>query len=240
MEKIVKVFLIDTPLKTVQNNYLVIPETKERYDLEKVINRMKSKVPFMDKAFMAIVIRTFNEQVIELTSEGYHVNTELVHFRPVITGTVPSSRTTLKDCQLKIVANPCKALRTAAAKTKLRVSRRNYQNRCIHYAINPVDHKEPFIEKGIVLLHGRNLKVMGNFPECGVWLECKETRVKYQVTNNRIYQNKPKTLMFQLPDELTAGSYYVSVVTCYCGTKRLLSKPTTLPNRELIEVFPAE
>ncbi len=239
-EKIVKVNLIKTSLQTVQNKSLVIPESKGKYDIEKIVELMKPQVPFVDKSILAILIRTFNQKVIELASEGYHIDTELVHIRPVITGTVAYGKTTLKGNKLKVVSIPGKALRNSVSKTKLRVSRKFYENRCIWDAINPVNQKEPFTEKGMVKVFGRNLKVMGNFPECGVWLEGKDTGLKFQISGNRIFHNKPKTLMFHLPDELPAGTYYISVVTCYCGTKRLLTKPITLPNKERLEIYPLD
>jgi len=238
-EKIVKVHVIETTLKTVQDKSLVIPESKGKYDIEKIVELMKPQVPFVDKSILAILIRTFNKKVIELASEGYHINTELVYLKPVITGTVPAGRTTLKGNKLKVVATPCKALRDAAAKTKLRVSRKSYHNRYISDVGNPFDSKEPVTEKGYVELTGCNLKIMGDFPNCGVWLENNETKKRFQVNHISKSYNKPKSLMFKLPDELPAGIYFITVVTCYCGTKRLLSTPTTLPNSIRLQVLPS-
>lgn len=238
-EKIVKVHLVQTPLPTVKNKSLVIPQSKGKYDIMKIVELMKPRVPFMDVAIIIILIRTFNEMVIELASEGYHIDTELVHIRPVITGTVPAERTTLKANKLKIVTLPGKALRNCVAKTKLRVSRQEYRNRYLTDIRNAINHKEPVVEKEYVELKGCNLKIMGDFPECGVWLTDTENRKKYQVSHIGKTFNKPKSLVFKLPDELPAGNYQVTVVTCYCGTRRLLSKPTTLPGCVRLEVLPS-
>ena len=238
-EKIVKVQLVQTSLQTVKNKSLVIPQSKGKYDIMKIVELMKPRVPFVDVAIIVILIRTFNEMVIELASEGYHIDTELVHIRPVITGTVPAERTTLKANKLKIVTLPGKALRNCVAKTKLRVSRKDYSNRYLTDIRNAIDHKEPVVEKEYVELKGCNLKIMGDFSECGVWLTDTETRTKYQVSHIGKTFNMPKSLVFKLPDELPAGNYQVTVVTCYCGTRRLLSKPTTLPGSVRLEVLPS-
>jgi len=88
-------------------------------------------------------------------------------------------------------------------------------------------------------LKGCNLKIMGDFPECGVWLTDAATGTKYHVSHIGKTFNMPKSLVFKLPDELPAGNYQVTVVTCYCGTKRLLSTPTTLPGSVRLSVFPS-
>ncbi|MDD4428379.1 MAG: hypothetical protein PHG64_08320 [Paludibacter sp.] len=69
-EKIVNVHIIDTTIKIVQDKSLVMPESKGKYDIEKIVELLKPKVPFVDPAILAILIRTFNEKVIELASEG--------------------------------------------------------------------------------------------------------------------------------------------------------------------------
>jgi len=236
-EKIVNVHIIDTTLKTVQDKSLVMPESKGKYDLEKIVELLKPKVPFVDPAILVILIRTFNEKVIDLASQGYHIDTGLVHIRPYVTGTVPSDRTTLKGNKLKIVTIPCKALRNSVSKTKLRVSRKYYRNRYITEARSANDYNELVMERDYVKLKGRNLKIMGDFPECGVWLANTQTRQKYQVSRIPKSFNNPKSLIFQLPDELPAGNYEITVVTCYCGTKRLLTKPTTLPGSVRLDVL---
>jgi len=146
-EKIVNVHIIDTTLETVQDKSLVMPESKGKYDLEKIVELLKPKVPFVDPAILVILIRTFNEKVIDLASQGYHIDTGLVHIRPYVTGTVPSDRTTLKGNKLKIVTIPCKALRNSVSKTKLRVSRKYYRNRYITEARSANDYNELVMER---------------------------------------------------------------------------------------------
>lgn len=238
-KKIVNVHIIDTPLKTVQDKSLVMPESKGKYDLEMIVELLKPQVPFMDSSILAILIRAFNEKVIDLASQGYHIDTGLVHIRPVVTGTVPSDRTTLKGNKLKVVTIPCKALRNCVSKTKLRVSRKNYRNRYITGVHSANDYNELVMERDYVELTGRNLKIMGDFPECGVWFANTQTRQKYLVSRISKGFNNPKSLLFQLPDELPAGNYEITVVTCYCGTKRLLTKPTTLPGSVRLDVLPS-
>ncbi len=238
-EKIVNVQIIDTTLKTVQNKSLVMPESKGKYDLEKIIELLKPKVPFVDPAIFAILIQTYHEKVIDLASQGYHIDTGLVHIHPVVTGTVPSDRTTLKGNKLKIVTIPGKALRNCVSKTKLRVSRKYYRNRYITEAYSANGYNELVMERDYIELTGRNLKIMGDFPECGVWFANTQTRQKYQVSRIPKSFNNPKSLLFQLPDELPAGNYEITVVTCYCGTKRLLTKPTTLPGSVRLDVLPS-
>jgi len=238
-EKIVKVHIIDTTLKTVQDKSLVMPESKGKYDLEMIVELLKPKVPFVDPAIFAILIQTYHEKVIDLASQGYHIDTGLVHIRPFVTGTVPSDRTTLKGNKLKVVTIPGKALRTCVSKTKLRVSRKHYRNRYITDIRSTNDSNEMIMERDYVELRGCNLKIMGDFPECGVWLSNTETRKRYQVSRIPKGFNNPKTLIFKLPDELPAGNYEITVVTCYCGTKRLLTKPTTLPGSVRLDVLPS-
>lgn len=78
-EKIVKVHLVrtllhtllQTLLQTVKNKSLVIPQSKGKYELMKIVELMKPRIPFVDVAIIVILIPTFNEMVIELASGGY-------------------------------------------------------------------------------------------------------------------------------------------------------------------------
>ncbi len=238
-EKIVNVHIVSTTLSTVKNRSLVIPESKEKFDLEQVIELMSPRIPFMDKSLIAIMLQTFNEKVIELASDGNQIDTGLVHIRPVVTGTVPIENINLRGNKLKIVAIPGKALRKCVAKTKLRVSRKEYRKRYITEATNAFNVDEPVTTSDLVKLTGCNLKIMGDFPQCGVWFDNNENKQRYQVSKISKVFNKPKSLIFNLPDDLPAGNYSISVVTCFCGTKRILSKPTRLPNSIQLEVLPS-
>jgi len=122
-EKIVKVQLVQTSLQTVKNKSLVIPQSKGKYDIMKIVELMKPRIPFVDVAIIIILIRTFNEMVIELASGGY---------------------------ELKIVTLPGKALRNCVAKTILLVLRNDYCSRYLTAIRNAINHKEPVLEKEYV------------------------------------------------------------------------------------------
>jgi hypothetical protein len=49
---------------------LVIPQSKGKYDIMKIVELMKPRIPFVDVAIIVVLIRTFNEMVIELASGG--------------------------------------------------------------------------------------------------------------------------------------------------------------------------
>jgi HJR/Mrr/RecB family endonuclease len=122
-EKIIKVHLVQILLQTIKNKSLVIPQSKCIYDIMKIVELMKPRIPFVDVAIIIILIRAFNEMVIELASGGY---------------------------QLKIVTLHGKALRNCVAKTILLVLRNDSCNRYITAIRNAIDHKEPVVEKEYV------------------------------------------------------------------------------------------
>jgi hypothetical protein len=103
---------------------------------------------------------------------------------------------------------------------------------------NAKDTNMPIREKGAVRITGINVKIMGDFPECGLWFYNTQTKQSYQLNREQMYDNYPKTLLFMLPDEIPAGTYTLKLVSCYCGTSRLLVKPVEYLFREAVEILP--
>lgn len=238
-QKTVKVQTVVTSLKTVKGNLLPKPEKKGKYSFDRVVGITASRVSLVDKSILEVLIRAFHEDVIELASAGFQIDAGLVQIRPAITGVVDTSgRTSLKNNKLKVVVVPGKQLRLSVSKTKLRMSRNQDSKRTIYSAENAFDKNEPIVAQGHVLLSGRNFKIVGDFPECGVWLENVATAEKTIVQPVSMGYNMPKSLVFKLPDNLLAGEYFVQVVTCYSGTKRLLKKPVIISGSLKMQVHP--
>jgi hypothetical protein len=71
-------------------------------------------------------------------------------------------------------------------KTKLREARNTEVKRYIIDACNYINNKIPVSVGGHVLVRGNNIKIMGDFPECGVWLHDRMSGEKLKVDHMAI------------------------------------------------------
>lgn len=239
MKKTVKAYMKSKPFASIKDKFVPVPIRKGKYGVNDIIDRIKSELPFVDKATMASVINVFNKKAVEMVSDGYNIDTGLVYLRPMITGTADEYTLDATVNRLTISAIPGKDLRHAAAQTKIKLSNQQDRPKGIWYVLNVVDKSETYREKSALRVGGINVKVMGDFPECGLWLYNTTTKQTFQITKEMIYYNFPKTIMFVLPPEIPAGTYTLKLVTCYCGTSRLLIEPKEFPYGQKVEILPA-
>lgn len=239
MKKTVKAYMKSKPFESIKDKFVPIPIRKGKYGVNDIIDRIQSEIPFVDKATMASVINVFNKKAVEMVSDGYNIDTGLVYLRPMITGSADEYKLDENLNKLTISAIPGKALRRAAAETKIKLTNQQDRPKGIWYVLNVVDKSETYREKCALRVGGINVKIMGDFPECGLWFYNTATKQSYQIRKEMIYYNFPKTIMFVLPPEITAGRYKLNLVTCYCGTSRLLIAPKEFNFNQTIEILPA-
>jgi hypothetical protein len=239
MKKTVNAYLTSKPFKSMKNHLIPVPIRKGKAGMAEIIARMKSELPFLDKVTIESVIRVFNQKAIEMVTDGYNVDTGLVYLRPMITGTTNQFELDAEENKLIISAMPGKALRREAAETKIKLTRRNIKVKGIWFVNNATEKNKPMSETGLVRVTGINVKIMGDFPVCGLWFYNTKTKQSYHLDQQKMFDNYPKSLLFVLPHELPAGTYTLKLVTCYCGTSRLLVNPVEYPYTNTVEILPA-
>ncbi|MFA6572479.1 MAG: DUF4469 domain-containing protein [Bacteroidota bacterium] len=238
MKKIIKAYLTEKPIKTMKDYFVPVAVRKGKAGMDDIITRMKYELPFIDPATMANVIRVFNQTAGEMAAEGYNVDTGLVYLRAAVTGTNKQYKLDAKINKVVISAIPGKMLRKVASQTKVQLATKRGKAKNITYIDVPNQRGMPLREKGMVRIVGTQLKIMGEFPSCGIHLLNTETKETFNIQKYSIVYNYPKTIIFQLPDELKAGTYTLQITTAYCGTSRLLVKPVTHSYQQPVHVLP--
>lgn len=239
MKNIIKAYLTQRPIKTMKDNFVPVAVRKGKAGTDDIITRMKHELPFIDAATIASVIRVFNQTACDMAAEGYNVDTGLVYLRAAVTGTNKQYELDPKINKVVISAIPGKMLRKVASQAKVQLATRRLKAKVISYVDVPNQRDMPLREKGMVRIVGTQLKIMGEFPGCGIHLLNTETKEAFNIQKDRIVYNYPKTIIFQLPDEVKAGTYTLQITTAYCGTSRLLVKPVTHSYQQPVVILPA-
>ncbi|MDR2125340.1 MAG: DUF4469 domain-containing protein, partial [Prevotellaceae bacterium] len=74
-------------------------------------------------------------------------------------------------------------------------------------------------------VEGTYIKVVGDDPTVGVYLENVDSGTEYKFTDEYIVVNNPGNLMLLIPSDLAEGTYHLKIVTQFTHTKKFLVTP---------------
>ena len=90
---------------------------------------------------------------------------------------------------------------------------------------------------GMANIMGSRIKIDGDKPEVGLFLDNQNTQGRIQVPATAIGLNDPSKVMFVVPTDLAAGDYLMVIVTQFGGTStRLLNEPRTITFNHVLKV----
>lgn len=134
---------------------------------------------------------------------------------------------------------PSKELREILKKTPVKVIGLAPDQAVIASLTDVVSGKvnEKLTPGGMANIKGSRIKIEGDKPTVGLFLNNQDTQEDIQVPATAIGLNDPSKIMFVIPPDLAAGNYRLSVVTQFGGnSKRLLNEPRTITFNQLLAV----
>ncbi|MDC7222764.1 MAG: DNA-binding domain-containing protein [Spirochaetales bacterium] len=213
MQKI-NYYLRENPFSTSDKN-LFTAQVKNAItlDQEGLIDAMLGKNTTVTRQDILVVLDLFEEIVKENILSGYAIKTNLFKAKVSIKGGFTSSKDEFDSSRHKVCVNLNgsadfkRDLLNNASVTKVdRSVSAPLVNQVYDYSTR--DYGTAFPMGGLILIKGANLK--GYDKATRVFLSSVETEEEFEVAS--IHSESDRSVLCDLPADLTAGSYWLSVV----------------------------
>ena len=230
MELALKAWLVDNAVTTDDKTDQILQlESAGKVDIEAIYKEMFNKTTGIQPETIMHVVQLYHRTVTDFLLTGCTVNTGLFYASPSFQGVYKDAWDPEKN---SIVVNfqTGKELRESIAQTKVVILGQKASAMQIDHIINlktkAEDGNAP--RGGGIRVEGRELKVVGDAEEVGVYLE-KVGGLAEKLPDEAIFTNKPSELVILVPQDLTEGAYTLRITTQYTSSGgRLLKTPRSI------------
>ena len=212
MELALKAWLVDNAVTTDDKTDQILQlESAGKVDIEAIYKEM-----------------LYHRTVTDFLLTGCTVNTGLFYASPSFQGIYKDVWDPEKN---SIVVNfqTGKELRESIAQTKVVILGQKASAMQIDHIINlktkAEDGQAP--RGGGIRVEGRELKVVGDAEEVGVYLE-NGVGLAEKLHDEAIFTNKPSELVLLVPNDLAEGAYTLRITTQYSSSNKLLKTPRSI------------
>ncbi len=224
----IKYHLLENFLTANADDYTAQVISAGSFDKEAIVDRMLQRGTLITKTDILAVLNSYEETIVDVITEGNNVALPLYQTGFSISGVFEGAMDTFdpERHSLNITINKGTLLRDAQSDVKMEKTTSVASTFSIIEVRDAVSGtaNTKLTPNGIMEICGSNIKVVGDNPDCGIYLvnaNGSETKVSV------IAQNKPSTIMCMIP-QLSVGTYKVKVVTQFgSGGERTLKEPRT-------------
>jgi len=212
---------------------LAKPVRLGRLDEEALKKRILNRGTLITETDLNAVFTICKSEIANALAEGYTLKLPIINTSFAIRGKFDGQMDTYdkERHRAKIIISKGRLLRDVEKNLKPEKTDVLQPNPLIKEVRDGVGKNlDTMISAGVLEARGRNLKIAGDDPACGLWLVAENG----QETMLALAENKPRRLIAKSPP-LTPGSYKVKLVTQYASSKTLLKKPrTSIYEKDLI------
>jgi hypothetical protein len=216
-----------------KNDFKAQPHIRRSFNKEELIDLMLQRGTLMTKTDALAVFNNIEETIVDIVSDGDTVHLPLFNIGFSISGAFDGAFDSFDPARhkLNVKINKGTLLRSVERKVKLtKVNAHSPQPRI--YTVK--DITTGTVDKilssgGVVEINGKNIKITGNNPECGLYFVDDNGA---QTKANIFALNKPSILIAHIPI-LAAGNYKLKIVTQYSKNKDLADTKTTVYGKTL-------
>ncbi len=195
------------------NDFMASVSPTRTVEMEDVIDRMVERGSTVTKADILSVMEDFEKALVSFIQEGTFVNLPFANYSTSIKGVFEGHDDIYdsKRHQIMINLNAGKEIKVLT-KRRLSVEKQEAVTPSPHLTVftdfNTGEKNSILTPGGMAQIMGHRLKVNPEVEEEGVYF-VKEDAAETKITV--IGQNKPASLMFMIPTELTSGDYTLEV-----------------------------
>jgi hypothetical protein len=185
------------------------------------------------------VIGRYNRMAARYAARGWNVDTGLVYLRAVITGIFRSQKFDSAKNSIYVSAVQGLEIRRELANTEVDIMGEAPDVIHIYSVVNlQTRTADGTLTRGYnAEVDGVYIKIAGNDPATGVYLENIDSHEPYKLGMNMIVTNNPRKLLLLIPSDLYTGTYRLKVVTQYSGTNKDLKTPRTVVFGQMLTVL---
>jgi hypothetical protein len=220
-------WLRPNPLTEDPNDFVAVPVTVGTAGVNEIVAELVGEGLELRVETVIDVISRFNRKTAQMLTEGYNINTGLLHIRPVIKGAFYGKTWNPEKNALVANITPGATLRTAIAETEVVILGEQPDMLSIMSLTDSTTGlTDGSLTKGRnAEIKGSYLKIVGENPNCGISFTNTETQAVTRLEATDIVLNEPSRLLIFVPASLATGEYTLTVMTQYSGTSRPLKEP---------------
>lgn len=212
------------------NDRILVLDAAGKVGIDKIIEEMRSEDTGLRPETLTHVVSLYDRVVARLLMNGYQVNTGLFYAVPRFTGVVEGGKWTPGKNGIYVSFTQDKVLREEIAKTEVEVLTEKPN---VMYVIETEDRSTGLKDGSMTpgrnfAIRGAYLRVEGDDPSVGIIFTHSETKVETRLTSDLFGINNPSELMFIVPQDLTEGTYELTIRTTYTRGGVPLKQPRSL------------
>lgn len=223
------VSLYDNPLTPEKDDYTAKVQLNGTLTNEQIANEIVAERTEYRADTILNILNISDEIKRTRLASGYAINDGVSQMYPAVSGRFVGAGaqfdSALHSVGVTMVASS--ALRTAMAQTKVVVQNIAAVGPVINKVLDVYSGKENSIitPNRSLKIFGQRLRVVGDNAAVGVWfITADESATRTRVSDREVVDNNPSQLTVTVP-ALTAGDYYVEVVTQSSTGQVLLKEP---------------
>ncbi len=217
MKNLLKVWLVKNELTPDPNDFMASISTVGSIGFDDIIDEMVAEGTEHKRETLVDIARRFQRTSSRLVLNGYNVNTGQIYMRPIVSGAFYGKNFDPAKNNVYVSINQSADLRKSATETRVEVLGEKADLMVIYQVINMVTKQtDGTLPKGRnVRIEGSYIKIAGDFPGIGVYLDNIDTATENKLDAEYIVTNDPSKLIILVPDTLPEGFYKLRIITQY-------------------------
>jgi hypothetical protein len=227
MKNILKVWLRKLNLTPDPKDSTAVVSSQGSINKAGIIDDIKKDGFELSRETFELAVTLYNSRAANFAAKGYNVDTGLVYLRSIVTGPFYNNKFDKAVNSIYISATQGLEIRKALADTEVEIL--GEMPDMIH--IFQVTNMQTKAADGTITrgrnaqIEGTYLKVVGNDPTVGIYLENIETGVERKLEDDYIVVNNPSKLLILIPTDLAEGVYRLKDITQFTVSNKLLNAP---------------
>jgi hypothetical protein len=227
MKNILKVWLRKNELTPDPNDMTAIVSSMGKINKSGLIDAVMEEGIELKRETVEDVVTRFNRVAANFAARGWNVDTGLVYLRAIITGIFFGKKFDPTKNSLYVSATQGVEIRKELANTEVEILGEMADLIHIFQVVNlQTKAADGTLTRGRnAQVEGSYLKLAGDDPTVGVYLESVEDGKGYKFDEEYIVANNPGKLLLLIPSDLATGLYRLKVVTQFTSANKLLNVP---------------
>ena len=206
------------------------------FDMDAIINRMLSRGTLVTRTDVVAVMNNFQEAIVDIVNEGGMINTPLFNTSFSISGVFESPLDSFDGNRHKLNINVTKGILLRGTEKSVKFEKTNAatptpQIQEVKDSVSGTTN-EHLTPNGVVEVYGYNLKIIGDDPNCGLWIVSTDGN---EIRAEIIVENKPSKIIAMIP-YFEFEEIQLKIVTQYSGSGAILKTPKVFTYPKILKI----
>ena len=227
MKNILKAWLRKNELTPDPNDMITVVSSAGKINKSGLIDAIMEEGIELKRETVEDVVTRYNRVAASFAARGWNVDTGLVYLRAIITGVFFGKKYDPAKNGLYVSATQGIEIRKELENTEIEILGEKADLMDIFQVVNMQTKAADgtLTRNRNAQIEGSFLKLAGDDPAVGVFLENVDDGTVYKFDDEYIVINNPAKLLLLIPSELAVGTYRLKIVTQFASSGHQLKTP---------------